>query len=323
EFPFISKRDETVHDDLDLSVVLAGILTAISRRTVPSAPLIGFDAPKAGSGKSLLVDCTSMIATGRRAAVLSQGKTEEEDEKRLGSLLIKGAGAVVSIDNIERPVRGDLLCSMLTQPAVSVRVLGQSKMLDLPTNLSMFATGNSLSFAGDMTRRVLLCRLDPETERPDGREFDLDLYDYIPKHRDHLLAAALTILRAWKCSGDKVKITPFGSFEAWSDLVRSALVWLGMPDPLDTRDRILEADPVSSSVRQVFAAWFEAFGPMAKTSQEVIQFVATGSDDAHALRGALMDVVQNRRGDGIDSRRLGAWLRKYARRIEGGFKLRQ
>lgn len=316
EFPFVESK-------LDLSVVLAGVLTAISRQSVPSAPLIGFDAPKAGSGKSLLIDCISMIATGRRAAVLSQGSTEEEDEKRIGALLIRGASAVVSIDNVERPIRGDLLCSMLTQPAVSVRVLGQSKMMDLPTNLSMFATGNNLVFAGDMTRRVLLCRVDSNTERPDGRRFSVNLYRSIPENRDRLIVAALTILRAWKISRETIDVIPFGGFEDWSELVRKSLIWLGLPDPLLTRDRVLDSDPVASVIGLIFAAMYSAFGLAAKTASEMIEFCSFSSNDAHILRSALMDVAQNRRGDGIDSRRLGAWLRKYSRRIEGGYKLQQ
>ena len=38
----------------------------------------------------------------------------------------------------------------------------------------MTATGNNLVLVGDMTRRALLCRLDPERERPELRRFDSD-----------------------------------------------------------------------------------------------------------------------------------------------------
>ena len=50
-FPFVT--------DADRSVALSGILTALIRRSLPTAPLHGFSAPTAGTGKSMLVDLAS------------------------------------------------------------------------------------------------------------------------------------------------------------------------------------------------------------------------------------------------------------------------
>ena len=91
-FPFVG--------DADRAVALSGILTTVVRRSIPTAPLHAFNAPVAGSGKSLLVDIASMIASGRPAAVIAHGKTEEEMEKRLGAAFIAG-DALISIDNHE------------------------------------------------------------------------------------------------------------------------------------------------------------------------------------------------------------------------------
>ena len=48
--------------------------------------------------------------------------------------------------------------------------------------------------------------------------------------------AGLTVLRAFVVAGRPGldKLTPFGRFEDWSNLVRGALVWLGEPDPAKT-----------------------------------------------------------------------------------------
>jgi len=75
-FPFVT--------DADRSVALSGILTAVHRRSLPTAPAHCLTAPVAGSGKSMIVDICSEIADGRRAAVMSLGRTDEEAEKRLG-----------------------------------------------------------------------------------------------------------------------------------------------------------------------------------------------------------------------------------------------
>jgi hypothetical protein len=82
----------------DRSVALSGILTALDRRSMETAPLHAFTAPEAGSGKSLLTDIAAMIATGALAPVISQGRTEDELEKRLGAAFIHG-DQIISIDN--------------------------------------------------------------------------------------------------------------------------------------------------------------------------------------------------------------------------------
>jgi hypothetical protein len=89
------------------------MLTAVCRKMLRTAPLHGFTAPTMGTGKSLIADVVAMIATGREAPVMSQGSSEEEDEKRLLSVLMQGDPVVV-IDNVTRPVTGDALCSILT-----------------------------------------------------------------------------------------------------------------------------------------------------------------------------------------------------------------
>src|SRR5215210_8233988 len=140
-----------------------------------------------GTGKSLLAD---IVATGRPAAVMSQGKSEEEDEKRMLSVLMQGDPIVV-IDNVERPVQGDALCSILTQEVWQSRQLGASKQIQVPTNVLFLATGNNLAFRGDMSTRAVLCRLDANMEEPETRRFRRDLRKDLPGLRPELVVAAL------------------------------------------------------------------------------------------------------------------------------------
>ena len=126
-----------------------------------------------GSGKSKLVDIASMIATGHEAPVISQGRTEEEMEKRLGAALIAG-DTLISFDNCEQPLGGELLCQALTQPVLKIRILGKSVIVAVPTNAMFAATGNNLIIAGDMVRRTIVGTLDPRVERPETRTFKSD-----------------------------------------------------------------------------------------------------------------------------------------------------
>jgi putative DNA primase/helicase len=145
-----------------------------------------FDAPTAGSGKSKLVDITCVIATGREAGITGQGRSEEELEKRLSGLLF--AGEQIAIDNCTMPLGGSFLCSLLTQSMINVRILGKSDMIAVTTNVFTTATGNNLPIAGDMTRRVLISRLDPGTERPELRKFDNDPVADAKARRPQLIA---------------------------------------------------------------------------------------------------------------------------------------
>jgi hypothetical protein len=114
-FPFVTGADR--------AVALAGILTVLDRRSMAAAPLHAFTSPTAGTGKSLLVDLMSVLAIGRPMPVLSQGKNEEEFEKRLGASLLAG-DACISIDNCDAPLSGALLCQALTQGELNIRLLG-------------------------------------------------------------------------------------------------------------------------------------------------------------------------------------------------------
>jgi hypothetical protein len=137
---------------------------------------------------------------------------------------------VIHIDNCERPISGDFLCSMLTQEVVQARILGLSERRVLPSTALVLASGNNLTFAGDATRRAVVCRLDAEVERPDARVFDFDCHAEVLAARPELVVAGLTILRAYHRAGRTAKLTPMGSFTDW-EWIRGALVWLECSAP--------------------------------------------------------------------------------------------
>ena len=109
----------------------------------------------------MLAEMVGLLVTGNRPAAMSQGKTEEEDEKRLATVLHEG-DAVIMLDNCERVVQGDFLCSMLSQEKVQARILGKSERRVLPSTATVLATGNNLTLAGDVTRRAVICRTQRE-----------------------------------------------------------------------------------------------------------------------------------------------------------------
>ena len=312
-FPFVELCDR--------SVALAAILTGLVRRSLRTAPLFAFRAPKMSSGKSLLADVVAMMSTGRPVPAMPQGKDEDEDRKRMLALLIEGE-PVNCIDNIERPLASAALCSILTQTTFKDRVLGRTGTATVPTCATWLATGNNLIISGDLVTRSLVCDLDAKVEHPEEREFKVNLYRHIPDHRAELVPAALTVIRAYVVAGKPSQGLPiFGRFETWSDLVRSAIVWCGEADPNATRKRIEYVDPQRQVIEAVLRGWDAILQSKTVTTAEVIAAAkAPGSPEGVALHEALVEALGGVEQE-LQALRLGHWLAKYERRPESGLRL--
>uniref|UniRef100_I2PZX8 Toprim domain-containing protein n=1 Tax=Desulfovibrio sp. U5L TaxID=596152 RepID=I2PZX8_9BACT len=305
-------------EPVDCAVALALILTAVARPSLNTVPLFSTTAPVRGSGKSTLLDIAAVISTGRRSAVLSATADRDELEKRLVGCLLSG-DSLINLDNVNGILRSDLLCQATTAEAVKVRPLGSSDQSEVPNSALWACNGNNLSLAGDLSRRALLIRLDPGCERPEERVFAFDPVARAREHRAAYVTAALIVLRAYIVAGrPDMSLAPFGSFECWSGLVRSTLVWLGTADPCDSRGEILEDDPEVAMLRTLLAAWIDRFGRTPRTVKEIVR---AGEEDESPLAEVLHDIAGE--GRAINSKRLGWWLRRQAGRIVDGFKLTQ
>lgn len=302
------------------SVAIAGILTALVRKSIATAPMIGITAPKMGSGKSLLADAIALIATGKPNSVLSMAENEIEERKRLLSVLMEG-DLMICYDNVERPFGSPSLCSVLTQKEFKDRVLGGSSTATVPTDSCFLATGNNLTFIGDLSTRTLLCQLDPRIERPEERSFSINLHKYIPENRPRLVNAGLTILRAFHIAGRPMqKIKQFGRFEEWSDWIRSAIVWLGLPDPCLSRKEIESTDPIRTALGTLFSAWFAIFGPTPVKVKELVVKAQESSEASATLYEALLCLAGTNKGE-LNERWLGNKLKNFKNRIEQGYRL--
>ena len=314
-FPFV---DPAAH-----SVALSAMLTSLVRIMLRTAPLHGFDAPTAGTGKSLLAEAVGLLGTGYRPPAMSQGKNPEEDEKRLSTVLFAG-DPVIHLDNCERPVSGDFLCSMLTQEVVQARILGLSERRVLPSTPLVLASGNNLTFGGDPARRAVLCRLDAQVERPDTRPFDFDCHAEVLASRPHLVVAGLTILLAYRLAqqrGDGVTLTPMGSFSDW-EWIRGALVWLDCADPADTRAAVLRNDPVRDDMVAVMGLWDQALGRDAVEVGEIARRASASRATDAAARSAVVELrdklIEVTGKEEWSAKAVGWWLRRHVDRVVGG-----
>jgi hypothetical protein len=190
EFPYVS--------DADHANALALLLTPLVRPAIKRhVPLALLDAPKPGTGKGLLADVVSLIATGNCAAILAAPEKDEEWDKRITAILLQGR-TIICIDNIVGTLQSASLEGVLTAEVHEGRVLGQSTMVKVPNRATWLATGNNIRLGGDLPRRCYRIRLDPHVSRPWMRSgfTHEDLTGWVAEQRASLIAALLTLARA-------------------------------------------------------------------------------------------------------------------------------
>jgi hypothetical protein len=282
-------------------------------------------APKMASGKSLLASIAGLIATGKTTSMIPQADNEPEERKRIMAVLLEG-DPVVCYDNIEKPFSSSSLCTVLTEKIFKDRILGQTGTAAAPTTETFFlATGNNLVFLGDISTRVLLCKIDSEMEDPGERIFKTDLRQFILENRGEIVKAGLTILKAYVHAGrPKQDIKQYGRFEEWSSLVRSSIVWMGLPDPYATRKEVENADPVRVSLGNLLQTWFDVFDNQPMLVKNVVKKIYKPSDnDNHeaieALKDCLIEIASDGKG-GINELTLSNKLKNYKGRIENGLR---
>ena len=170
EFPFVTNEDR--------GVMVACILTAVIRRVLPRAPAFSFDAPAAGTGKTLLGQCMLRLC-GSPPDMVPECRDEEELRKRLLSTLRQGRPGIL-LDNIRGQFGSAALEGFLTTELYTDRVLQVSQMLSLPTNVLFMISGNNFHPKGDLYRRILTARIDAKTDAPERRTFKIDPLEVLP-----------------------------------------------------------------------------------------------------------------------------------------------
>jgi len=323
EFPFT--------DNIARSVAMSMLLTPVLRGALPPAvPLHIVTAPAPGTGKSYLLDTAAAIATGERCPVFAVAPKEEETEKRLVGAALAGF-PIIALDNVSSILTGDFLAQVSERPILTLRPLGGSALIRVSNSFTVFANGNNIAATADLVRRTVRCSLDSDLENPEDREFHADPVALVLADRGKYVAACLTVARAYIAAGLPNKCSHLPSYPQWSDIVRSALVWLGWPDPVDSMELARTDDPSRLSRAMLFTAWDEEWpdrNPNGVTTAELIaaatEFERPGFSDERRrpdLHEACLAIAREHRSSTISAERLGKWLRSAVDARVGNLKL--
>ncbi len=307
---------------------LCSLLTPLARAAFAGpSPLNLIDANVRGCGKSLLADVCSVLVTGRPAARMSYSGNEDELRKAITAIALE-ATRLVLIDNLAGVVASPTLDRALTAITWRDRLLGANEQVTIPLETTWYATGNNLVLGADTPRRCLHVRLRATSERPEKRaDFRHPrLLDWLSRERARLVPAALTLLRGYLADGRPPQgLEVWGSYESWSDLVRSCVVWLGFPDPAATREA-LESDAEQGVVHDLvhgLAQLLAGLGGVA-TAREIVARLAAAPARHRLLRSALAELFP-RLKDGELPRptQLAGKLRAYRGRMARGASIEQ
>lgn len=318
DFPFASEADR--------SGWLAMLLSLVGRPAIHGGvPLMLLTATTRGSGKSLLADAAATIAYGRPAARKIFTPKDEETRKSITSIAIEALPAVL-LDNLDVTLASASLDAALTGETWTDRVLGSSATTgELPMRTIWIATGNNVRLGSDIARRVLPIRLESTLERPELRnDFEhADLISWVKQNRPELAVAALVILRAYiAASCPEQPNSAWGNYEDWSRLVRGAIVWAGLADPLLTREEATAEDQSSAVVSGLIDGLLEIDERcQGITAREIIDELSrdSNSDKFPVLREVVSEVATYR--GVVDAKRLQYALRKYKGRVAKGWRV--
>jgi len=317
-FPFVDANAR--------GAMLAAILSAAVRPVLPTSPAFAFDAPIQGSGKSLLATCIGAMLENRAPNIWphTAGQNDDEIRKRLFAALLSGAKTLIW-DNVVGTFDSASMAAFITAPTWIDRILGKSEAPSIPNRALLILTGNNMSLAGDLPRRVIICRIDPETNQPFARQFDLHPLQWVLEHRAAMLAAACILIRARFTHMADAAPGRLASFEAWDDLVRQTVCWADMAlrpgafgDPMDLVREAQAADPESDALFSLLDALRDQFGGAEFTAKEV-QVQAKASMIQSPLELALLDLAGDRAL--VSVKTLGRVLKFREGRIVHGLRL--
>jgi putative DNA primase/helicase len=223
-----------------------------------------------------------------------------------------------SLDNCTHDLGGDLLCQIAERPVIKIRLLGRSETPDCDVHTAIYATGNNIGLKDDMVRRGLVCNLEALDERPELRRFNRNALRTARANRPTYVAAALTVMRAYLAAGAPEVCGPFGSYEDWSRMVRSPLIWLGEPDPVASVDTSQAEDPELAELRELLEWWRDTLNlePELYLSARIVEIgneVPVGFN-TNPLKDLLLRIAGDRNGK-VSAKRLGEWLRRHSGRV--------
>jgi hypothetical protein len=307
--------DEMLHDfpwvqPADRAHFLGALLTPILRPYFYGpTPMFIITATAPGSGKSLLKDILKALYG---IADTAWPENDTELRKSITTQLYTTGQPVVVLDNLPNGhvIKSPVLSALLTQEHWGDRVLGSTASVTMPNDRLWVLTGNGMRTGGDNGRRAMWVRLDPNCPDPDQRDgFRVgDLRPWLRANASTVVAALVTMVRAWLADGARTIRTRKGDYSEWATILAGLLAFLGVDGWMADRDDLVGQDDELLEWAAFLTAWLDKLGAEAQPVSTVL--------------AALHDTVPRdaRTGEPPNANILGHWLKARDGRYFGDVK---
>ena len=323
------------HGAVNEAALLAALLSAVLRPSLPTCPAILINGNVIGCGKGKMARAIAALACGGKPAIVTEGHDSVEFEKRIASAFISGA-PVVLLDNLQQKVESSTLESALTEACATIRIMGSQQMPTLDINTLVLMTANNATMRADAMRRTLPVRIVVNNESAELAEFGFDPADEVLERRASLIADALTIVRAWwLVRADPINAShrkTLGSFDDWAKLVGGAVDWLVGISPIDliVREK-LGTEEQARDCDQIDALFKALRKAEEKNEEGELKFSASASAKTEFFftsKKAVGLLAQSEWAEVLDGKTptaqaVGLWLLKRCDRVLGDFVLRK
>jgi hypothetical protein len=241
---------------------------------------------------------------------------EEEREKRILAMLLQD-DTLVHLDNLPAWIDSPALSSLLTAHTFSGRMLGVTRNLKLPNNLTLVGTGNNVQATGEVSKRMVPIRLQPRTPNPEERRdfHHPDLRGYVRQRRRDVLETLLGLIENWLKGGRPMCPNRLGGFESWSAAIGGILGMNGFTH-WRTNESAWRAlsNPQGEETAAFVALWWERYGDAQVSPTTLLEM---------AESEGLFEHITSRKGAGVSFGRMLQrhtdtpvldWVVRYERR---------
>jgi hypothetical protein len=281
QFPYESRSDGANAFGL--------LLTTVTRSLYGAVPMSVIDATKQGSGKGLLSKVIAYVATGRSAAAMVPPTDENEWRKTLTAQLVEN-NLLISLDNVDGLLYSGVLAAFLTADVWSARLLGTMQSPELAQRSMIMCNGNNVQLGGDIPRRSYRIRMDAGVSKPWMRTgFTYNpLIKYVRQDRGKIIAALLTMVRAWIVADRPAPSTPLpalADFTGWCEVIGSILAFAGVDGFLDNLTQLYEETDTEGPQWATFLEhWYTtALGTGKYTTAQIIAKIKQDANFASLL----------------------------------------
>lgn len=323
DFPFITDHDRAAY---------LGLLLTPLMRSITPAPykMFAISAHQAGSGKTLLATLARIIHGGVFKSEMPEDNAELR--KQITTILQMTTGPVINFDNVTGVVRSSTLAGLVTSADWDDRKLGTMDLARCVNDRVWVLTGNNMSLGGDMVRRTIWVNIDPGMPDPQLRSgFRItNVEHWTLQHRGHLIAALLTLIRAWDVAGRPSKLRSSDGFGEWLGAINGILKVAGIEGTCDDPSARGQAEGEEDADWATFLEAIErTYGAKTWTAKGLLENVRVvdqnlpiGIDELPAELADKLARSTMGTGPSVLGRTLGKWLANRQGRWAGGRTVR-